>query len=239
MQLINNRKMKGDKMKKELLIFIALFFIHTYFLFATEKDTEEIKTIFDLKELKIGGYIGPEIKHTKILDNNGLLIGGSLGFILNHHFSLGFMGYGIVTEHKLKNYTPNDRLIEVNGDILLRGGYGGMEMEYIIFPNYPIHFVLHSGIGIGGLVYDADKWRYKDENYYRNDSEYGNDDDILESSVMFVYEPSIKIEFNVLKMLRCGFSGGYRFVSGVDLPNTTNEDLSDFSFGFYMKAGIF
>ena len=63
-------------------------------------------------------------------------------------------------------------------------------------------------------------------------------EDIDESERVFIIQPSAGVEFNVLKWLRLGAKGGYRFVSDIDTSGLESSDVSSPFVQFNLKFGF-
>ncbi|MFP4059827.1 MAG: hypothetical protein ACLFUC_05035, partial [Bacteroidales bacterium] len=117
-------------MKKIVLLLQMILLAHVV-VGQEEKYPEngEIKTIFD-NDNTIGGYGGIDIGYSLINKTDAVTIGGRGAMIAGHTLALGFAGKGFIT-----NYFPADN----NQDALLTGGYGGLLIEPILFPKFPVH----------------------------------------------------------------------------------------------------
>jgi uncharacterized membrane-anchored protein len=70
----------------------------------------------------------------------------------------------------------------------------------------------------------AGAWQVVDKDFFINnpaDSEF-----TIEKSVFFVIEPGIEVEVNVTKNFRLGAGVTYRYISGTQLENLADEELS-------------
>lgn len=83
-------------------------------------------------------------------------------------------------------------------------GYGGFELEYINSSNSLIHFTAYLLIGGGGL----------------STSLPGDEE------AVFVLEPAANVELNVTPYFRLCVGGGYRYVTGINIPIFDDRDLS-------------
>jgi hypothetical protein len=86
-------------------------------------------------------------------------------------------------------------------------------------------------IGAGGAAYVNKGW-------YDNNNQNWNYNTI-DSSPFFVLEPGIEIEFNVVKFMRIGLGGYYRYTSGLNLEKTDEHIMDGFSAGLSLKFGKF
>jgi hypothetical protein len=214
-------------MKKLIFLFILI----SSSLLAQEE------TIFS-GDVEHGGYGGPEFKVTQIDNSLNLLVGGKGGWIINHSFVIGLAGYGLVT-----SITPEDN---INSDLRLAFGYGGLNLEYINSSNRIVHFTVSALVGAGGVAwYDHSDWF--DDNYDDNRHTYAGD-------AFFVFEPGASIELNIVKWMRIDLGVSYRLISGAEsnlkiLPYSTSgvlyeksikdKDLSGISGNITFKFGLF
>jgi hypothetical protein len=156
-------------------------------------------------KIEHGGYGGPVVKFTSINNKFGVLVGGHGGWIINHSLVIGGGGYGLVNDVDANSLGPL-------GEKYVEFGYGGFEIEWIINSDKLIHFSIHTLIGGGGVTF-----RNEGEDITHHNKNGDN---------FFVLEPGATLDLNVTPWLRFSVGAGYRFVSGVDSPVSTNEDLS-------------
>jgi hypothetical protein len=193
---------QGGNMKKWIGI-IALFSVS---LFAQEQ------TLLD-GELESGGFGGPVVKFSQVMDEFAVLMGGRGGWIINHKFAIGGGGYGLV------NSIPSPE----DPDYVLSFGYGGVELTYIIASDQLVHTNIYALIGGGGVDYvERD---YEDENY--------SDD------TFFIVEPGVDMIINVTSFFRFGLGLHYRFIAGVDYSGILNNDLAGPSVAVTFNFGHF
>lgn len=165
-----------------------------------------------------GGYGGPVFKYTQLGPNSeeGLLVGGQGGWIIDHTFVLGGAGFGLansINANWIKYYVPQ----------YLNFGYGGLFLAYINNSDKLIHYDINTIIGWGTV-------NYRDKDYYNL---YDTDDSI------FIVEPGIYIVANITKFFRVGAGASYRFVQGVEIEGLTDDNLSGPSAQVILKFGAF
>lgn len=157
-----------------------------------------------------GGYLGPGWKISSIDNDLGILIGGRGGWVINRTFMLGCGIYCLASDI----YITDSALTEANK---LKMRYGGFVLEYIIMPDWLVHFSAHSLLGYGRVKYDP-RDSYKDH--------------------FFVLEPGLNLEVNVTKWLRIGAGVTYRFINGVSgMPGISDSSLSGFTGELVFKFG--
>jgi hypothetical protein len=110
----------------------------------------------------------------------------------------------------------------------LEFGYGGFLLGYHIAPERPVHGVASVLLAGGGLVLsnrDADP---------DTDADVGHNGDGV-----FVMEPELAIEANLLRFMRVELSLCYRIVWDVELPGLDNGDASGVGGGLAFLFGDF
>jgi len=228
-------------MKKIILIMI-LVSSQAIMLFAQDEpqgkpartNDGEIKTLFKKSNhpVKIGYYIGPEAAYTQFKGRDVFLGGISLGMVINHFFTVGLGGYGILNSGNLwyDNIDPVSHL-----GAYLYGGYGGLKMEFKVWPASPVHLNFPILIGGGGMAYNT--WTYHNNNYYNN--QYHDDGITLDWDAFFVVEPGVMVELNLLKFMRLGAGMSYRYTPDLDLMNTSAGLINNFNANLTLKFGKF
>jgi hypothetical protein len=196
-----------------------------------ERDNGEIKTLFrkPAHPVTVGYYFGTEGTYTQFDGRNVFLGGLSMGVIVDHFFSVGLAGYGILNSGNLwyDNITPIDSM-----GAYLYGGYGGVKFEFRIQPMSPIHLNFPILIGGGGLVYNT--WTYHNHQDY-----YYNDGLTLDWDAFFVVEPGVMVEVNLVRFMRLGAGISYRYAPDLDLMNTKSNLINNFNANFSLKFGKF
>ena len=204
---------------KTFLLIAVLLIISCYQLPAQEE------TLIGNGEITHGGFGGPVVKYTQIKGEPAVLVGGRGGWIINHAFTIGGGGYGLVNDINANN-PPTFLLWE--GKPFLNFGYGGVELEYIIQSERLIHFSVCTLIGGGAVSYRNELW---------------NDDDMDDwdspTDAFFVFEPSANVELNIISFFRINGGVSYRFISGVHFDDLKNNDLAGPSAQLTLKFGQF
>ncbi len=212
-------------MKKSLIILMILSFSFVAFSQTDEdsaRQSDEIKTIFR-NDVSHGGYIGITCNYSQIDNKDAIAVGGRIGWIIDHHFTIGFAGYGFVNDVYIDDVFESEVFN-------LGGGYGGLLLEPIIAPKFPIHLSFPIIIGAGGVNFLDHKTRMWDEDNDRNGEE---------TDVFFVVEPGIELELNMVKFMRIAIGGSYRFTDAIDLKGVDKDILKGFSGGITLKFGKF
>jgi len=202
-----------------------------------QDDEVEFKTIFGGNKSS-GGYGAPELKVGPVNGETGLFVGGRGGWVIGHKFVLGGAGYGLTTTNTFLE-DPADKPIGVGTDstriINTEMGYGGLLLEYILFPKSAIHLSFPLIIGAGGATLNAKK--YQDISNL-NPNEWALYD-YVESSGFFLLEPGMHVELNMAKFFRLSAGAHYRYISGANLDRLTSKDLSGVNFSLTLKFGGF
>ncbi|MBC8342801.1 MAG: hypothetical protein ISR55_05310 [Bacteroidetes bacterium] len=210
---------------KKLLIMV--FMSCSISLIAQDNVTknDEIKTLFG-GEIAGGFYGSYDMKVTSFTKNAGLMTGGKGGWIINHQLVVGGGGFGLSTHSSfdISSHETRDSFAH------FQCGYGGLLIEYIIWPEKPVHASFPLLVGAGGVRI------HESENGYFLDYTIGR---LLERSSFFVVEPGIDLELNLLKWIRFGVGMSYRYVYGSNLLSLTDGEMSGLSMNFSFKFGYF
>jgi hypothetical protein len=167
-----------------------------------------------------GGFGGPTLGYTSVNGDPALVMGGRGGWLINHRLVLGGGGVGVTNRLAVPaGSTPAD------ADHQLTFGYGGFWAEYIVFPNQLVHGSVGMLVGGGGITYHR----------FRGQGPAADD----ENDAVFVFEPGVSVELNVIRFMRVALFANYRIVSGVDLAGLDNAAISGFSAGTMLKFGVF
>jgi hypothetical protein len=223
-------------MKNSLFILILIALTTTSITAQTDttqeksnKKNDEIKTLFKTPPGKtsVGFFAGPGFSYTQFKGKDVYLADFSAGIILNHNFSVGFSGKGIMNSQSLRYSDIKDTI-----DGYLYGGYGGLRLEYILNPKSPVHICFPLIIGGGGMMYSAVNF----ENSYGHNNQ---EEEMIDEDAFFVLEPGIMLGMNLTKYMRFDAGVTYRYVPNLDLLNTSNSLLNNFNGCFSLKFGKF
>lgn len=220
-------------MKK--ITFAIIFVMLSVVMFAQDeprgtKQNDEINTLFGKgNKVKIGWFVGPNGGYTRFCSSDVALAGLSAGMIINHNFSIGLTGYGVANSNNL----TYDQFIDTT-DVKLVGGYGGLLLEYTLFPKSAVHVTFPLMIGGGSMAYVSTT-----ENYDWEDHNYDYYDHAIDQDAFFVIEPGVRAEVNILKFMRFGIGVSYRYTPDLDLVNTSAGFINNFTAGASLKFGKF
>ncbi len=214
-------------------ILLAGMFASTSSISAQDSTDARMRTLFGSdRQTHNGGWGAPTAAYTRVMDQDAMLVGLRGGWIIDHRFTLGLAGYGLVTP--VENAPYDAHLIaegrQLFGHSCLRGGYGGLLIEPIIAYRSPVHISLPLIIGAGGCGYqtytdlpdDFDPFTYKDD-----------------VQAFFVIEPGIDLEINMVKLVRLGVGASYRYTTDIDLPGTPEDAMRGFNASVSVKVGVF
>lgn len=219
-------------MKKSLIsaLFAILF---TANLFPQEADTlimevkhkeknDEFKTLFGHNKPR-GFYGAFMIGYSKIDQNQAVIFGGKFEWIVSHSIGFGFGGSGFINEY---HYDP-----AIQEDVFLTGGYGGLFIEPILLPKFPVHLSFPILLGAGGISYIS-----------KNPDSFDNM--IEDSEAFLIAEPGAEIEFNITRNFRFAVGASYKFTTPFDIGTTDSTPVSSssiekWSFMMTFKFGRF
>jgi hypothetical protein len=208
-------------MKRIYLILAVVFCVATLSAQNEDYHDDEFKTVFGGK--KVGGYGGIGIGYSTIDERPAIVFDARGGVVLGHSFSLGIGGAGFINTYE---YNP-----ALNREVSLVGGYGGFYAEPILFPKARIHLSFPVLAGIGGAAYTS--W-VKGEY-----DEISQENNVEETSVFLVLEPSAELEFNFTRFFRMAAFLSYRYASDLDMTSVGPTPLNEFSAGLRFKFGKF
>lgn len=196
-------------------------------------DDQEVNTIFGGNNGKIsnGGWGGLTFGYTKINGLDTYLMGARGGWLINHRLTIGLAGNGFISDkqYDIPIYEYGELVYE---GVNLAGGYGGLFLEAVILPFSPVHITIPIIIGAGGVAYTRS---WMDSDYYNN----YYDDYTIDSDAFFVFEPGLEIELNLIKFMRLGIGGSYRYTSQINLIESSSTMLRGFNGHFSLKFGKF
>ncbi|NTW32681.1 MAG: hypothetical protein HGB12_08665 [Bacteroidetes bacterium] len=214
-------------MKKTILTLVAVAMLAGVSVAQdTKKDSvkkdDGIKTIFGNKKISHGGYGAFTISYSPIDGKDAFITGGRGAWVIGHSFAIGLGGYGFSNDLYLDHVSGSR---EYN----LCGGYGGLILEPIVFPKFPVHLSFPVLLGAGGIAYT--KSTYMDEFDY--------DVNIEDSDAFLVAEPCVELEMNLLKFVRIAIGASYRFTTDAHIMNKSSDVLNGFNAGLTLKFGKF
>lgn len=178
-----------------------------------DPNNEEVKSLLSTKN-DLNAFGAGDLKVSDFKEERALLVGAYGGFIINRRYLFGVAGYGLVTKVEFDGVIPGEAEPK---NLTLHGGYGGVLIGGTIAHKELIHISIPIVLGAGSF-------EVVDRDFFVNnpaDSEF-----TVENSVFFVAEPGVELEFNITKYFRLGAGMTYRYISGTELENVKDEDVS-------------
>lgn len=196
-----------------LLLFIVV--LNTSQILAQDNSRPDTLTcIRQLKDLRQNrksitvtsmGFGGTALKFSRINNQFAVMSGGRGSVTINHRYTIGGGGYGIVNRISLGNNVADSYRF-------FKMGYGGLELGYIIFPGQKLN-IGSSLLIAGGAAFTETVPKTK-ENSLR---------------LFPVLEPSIYGEFVLGNMIRLQTGFTYRYINGAKLDFITDRSMRGFS----------
>jgi hypothetical protein len=212
-------------MKRNLLLTAFLLLLCTS-LFSQENDSSdknnEFKTLLG-NDRNNGFYGAFSIGYSEIDSKQAVVFGGRFEWITGHSLGLGFGGSGFINE---SHYDAT-----LNTNIFLTGGYGGLYIEPIVMPKFPVHISFPILLGAGGVSYVTENMDF--------------DHNMVEDSKAFlIAEPGAELELNLTRNFRLALGASYRFTTPFDVgisssTNISSGALQGFNYMMTFKFGRF
>ncbi len=197
---------------------LALLTLTVLAILPSAAHAQDDEYLFEKGPRDFGGFGGPMYRVTQVAGETMSIGGGGGAFIINRRFAIGGMGVG--------GTSRVDAIIEgnpVRGEVDF--GYGGLTLEVITRPSKLVHATYGLLIGGGGVSVWPDDLRP------RNSSDIGE--------AFGVAEPQMGIEVNVVRWMRIGVTGGYRFTFGAEVPELVDDNLNGASGTLVFRFGKF
>lgn len=209
-------------MKTKLVVVFMLFSVCTW---SQSNQPGEMQTLFG-GEHSFGAFLGFQTKFTEINNQGAMMTGGEVNIIINRRLNLGFAGYGLVTN------VESNSIDELGRPYFIEMGYGGLNIEPVMFSKSLIHFTVPVLLGAGGIAESNLRYQYfdYDENFFDN----------LHRSDMFLFvEPGVNAELNVFKFFRVAGGVSYRWVSDVQIPTLSSATVNGWNANIALRFGWF
>jgi hypothetical protein len=212
---------------KKTVIILAIIILSCSSGFSQEPEFEyhknsEIKTLFGPN--REGGVYAAFTMGYSVIDNrNSVMFGGRFGWLASHSIGIGLGATGFMNEF---HYEPL-----LGRDAALAGGYGGLYIEPILFPKFPVHLSFPILFGAGGISYISK------ENSQNNNM-------IEDSEAFLLIEPAAEIELNLTKFCRLALGASYRFPTPFNagksgMQTAHAESIKEVSYTMSLKFGKF
>ena len=158
-------------------------------------------------------YLNPTFEYSQIALSRTMIGGLSGGVIINKKISIG----------AVCNVLPkNISLPPTIGTGKFQMNWGGLHLEYTLWPLQKVHLTFPLSAGIGRLKIT------------------GNTGGTLSGSPNFIFsEPGIIIEANIWRYAKLGIGTSYRYTGNVSYDSLTSADLSGFAAVLSLKFGNF
>jgi hypothetical protein len=165
------------------------------------------------------------------------LPGMSIGMILDHHWTIGATGTFLGNHNGLheSNIYYDSSASKMRG-AYLNGGYGGVLLEYTLLPSSKVHVVFPLIIGGGSMDYTRSM---NHDSTFSNFSHKEFHHSYISRDRFFVVEPGVRVEFNLVRVIRLGLGISYRYSPDFKLQNTSPDLLNQFTAKVSLRFGKF
>ena len=212
-------------MKKTALLsaFILLLYSVSYSQdYDSTRKHDEFKTLFGHNRPR-GAYGAFTMGYSEIQSKQAIIFGGKFEWIAGHSFGFGFGGNGFINEY---HYDAN-----IGRNVFLTGGYGGLYLEPIFMPNFPVHLSFPLLLGVGGISYITKEIQF-------------NHNMIEDSEAFLIAEPSAEIELNITRNFRLALGATYKFTTPFDIgtngtASVGSKSIEGWSYMMTFKFGRF
>jgi hypothetical protein len=211
---------------KKIVTFSAIVILICSNVFSQENDStkksSEYMTLFG--NHKPGGFYGAfNVGYTKIDEEQAVTFGGRFEWIAAGAIGFGFGGKGFINEY---HYEPT-----IQEEVFLTGGYGGLYIEPMLMPKWPVHIAFPVLLGGGGISYVT-----KDMD--------SNNNFIEDSEAFLCVEPGAELELNITRNFRLAFGASYIFTTPFDVgtngnPIAGSESIEGMNYTVTFKFGRF
>ena len=213
-----------------------LFYTLLVLLTFNSQAQEEAQTLFSgIGVEKVAGFGGPWLAFTELKGTSKAMLGGKFGAIFNNQIGFGVIGMGFAGGMKFRGDNLRG---DTNAELKAAYGAGGIFLEYIVGLPKVIHLSFPVNVMVGGTKVEQDIITMINPPTNLNSDD--DDDDIkIESNSFLVLEPGVNLELNISRNFILGGNVSYRYVSGSNLKNISDDNLSGLSFGIVVKFGNF
>ena len=203
-------------------------------------DTNVFHTLFHkgdgTHKIPLAYFIEMNGAYSHIGHQSVFIPGMSMGIILDRHWTVGVTGNFIASSHEYHHHADNDSISpEKHDNSSTIGGYGGLLLEYTLFPQSKFHVSFPLTIG-GGYLVRAQHLNSGDSAYSNNSWSHYH---FSHGDGFFVLEPGVKLEMNVIKNLRVGLGISYRYSPNMDHNNNSPEVIDQFTVRLGFRLGKF
>ncbi|MFM1932259.1 MAG: hypothetical protein RL226_1562 [Bacteroidota bacterium] len=195
---------------------------------AQMNSNDDMQTLFG-NDPSIGVFLGFGSKMSSFNKEAGMMLGGELAMTFGHSFNIGVHGYGLVNEARSVNTD------EFGNDLYYTIGYGGLTLEPVFFSKRAVHFSVPVLIGAGGV--GESRYPLMDPDYI--DQELDGFDGFYRTDFFFYVEPGVNAEVNLMKFVRLYAGVSYRLAYDIDLPQTSDANMSSLGVNLGLRVGVF
>lgn len=168
------------------------------------------------QEINISGMGGPAVGFTSVGEEFAVTAGGQGAVLFNHKFFIGGYGEGLATIHE-RDYSIYSSYLDDNEkyyNMNMQFGHGGFWFGYIHNPHQAVHLGLSSKFGFGAI------------SLFEGHFHAGRDEDFAYDNV-FVVNPQIEVELNLLKWMKLNVGMGYQLVAGINREYEFKDEHGD------------
>lgn len=203
----------------KIYLLTIIFFAATSIINA--QDDNEPRYLIGSKTGKVyvSGFGQYTIGFSELYGDLAVYNGGGGAVLLNQAFYFGGYGTGLSTSHRRDIDMMIDGEEESFEDLRTRFGHGGFLLGYIHKSYKPIHFGVSTKLGWGELSLTED---YNYDYYYDDNYSYYS----IVNDHVFVIQPQLEVELNMLKWFKINASAGYQIVTGIDQTYMNNSGES-------------
>ena len=190
-------------MIKTKLVVAVCFLVSSLAVFSQEKEENAKEKDFIMKDLKsLSFYAGPVMQFSSLDNDFAFFVGGKGALAFNRKVLLGIEGYLLKSIHESKFIDSKE----------LSFTYGGIFVGYV-FDLSPKVQLVPSVLSAWGQIGEREVDAYGDYVFFKT-----KDD-------LFVLQPELELEINLIKYFKIGIGANYRLSYGVDSINYGNNDF--------------
>jgi hypothetical protein len=170
---------------------------------------EPTQSMFKSGSIELGGGGGPVVRVMQLGNGVATFMGGRGMMIVNHMLTFGGGGYGLIATSDLKIGDKKEKKISF--------GYGGPSLGLKLFSNHLFHVDTSTLFGFGSIKLKENQ----------------------KKGTLFIIEPEVNLELNVLPFMQVGLGGAYRFAFAGKELDIKSTDLFGFGGQVYVNFGDF
>jgi hypothetical protein len=193
------------KMRKIIILSVFVILISTISFskeYDSPKKNDEFKTKFK-SHIWDRGYVAISIGYSNIDKQKAFIYGGKTELLVGHSIGFGVGGIGFI------DFSHYDNTLQKH--VLLKGGYGGLYIEPILFPKFPVHLSFPLLLGAGGIV--TQTWDMPTYKYMINE-------------VFLIAEQAAELNLNITRHFRIALGASYKFTSFFKGATSSTSPLS-------------